>query len=36
LTNPNAGNDLSKGSAYNPDADHRSFEAMKLFFEELF
>ena len=36
FTNPNAGNDPSKGTAYNPDADRRSFEAMKLFFEELF
>lgn len=36
FTNPKAGNDPSKGSAYNPDSDRRSFEAMKVFFEEIF
>ncbi|MGL4500510.1 MAG: dienelactone hydrolase family protein, partial [Planktothrix sp.] len=36
FTNPKAGNDPSKGSAYNADSDRRSFEAMKLFFEEIF
>ncbi len=36
FTNPKAGNDPSKGSAYNAESDRRSFEAMKLFFEEIF
>ena len=36
FTNPAAGNDPSKGSAYNPQADHRSFEEMKQFFAEIF
>ncbi|MBE9143291.1 dienelactone hydrolase family protein [Planktothrix mougeotii] len=36
FTNPKAGNDPSKGTAYNPDSDRRSFEAMKLFFNEIF
>ena len=36
FTNPAAGNDPSKGSAYNAQADHRSFEEMKQFFAELF
>lgn len=30
-----AGNDLSKGSAYNPQSDRRSFALMKAFFEEV-
>ncbi|MDJ1173610.1 dienelactone hydrolase family protein [Roseofilum capinflatum] len=36
FTNPKAGNDPSKGSAYNPDSARRSFAAMELFFDELF
>jgi dienelactone hydrolase len=36
FTNPAAGNDPSKGSAYNEQADRRSWEAMKMFFEEIF
>lgn len=36
FTNPGAGNDKSKGSAYDAVADRRSFAAMKLFFDEIF
>lgn len=36
FTNPEAGTDPSKGVAYNPDADQRSFVAMQQFFGELF
>ena len=36
FTNKAAGNDNSKGVAYNPKADQRSWEAMKQFFEEIF
>jgi dienelactone hydrolase len=36
FTNPAAGNDPSKGVAYNATADKRSWEAMKLFFNEIF
>ena len=36
FTNPAAGNDPSKGSAYNEQADKRSWEAMKDFFGEIF
>lgn len=36
FTNPASGNDPSKGVAYNAAADHRSWEAMKLFFTEVF
>ena len=36
FTDWNAGNDNSKGSAYNEKADRRSWEAMKDFFKELF
>ena len=36
FTNPGAGDDPSMGSAYNADADRRSWEAMNLFFEEIF
>lgn len=36
FTNPNAGNDPSRGSAYNKDADARSWKAMQMFFEEIF
>jgi dienelactone hydrolase len=34
FTNPEAGNDNSKGAAYNEAADRRSWIAMKAFFEE--
>jgi len=36
FTDPSAGNDNSKGAAYNERADQRSWEAMKQFFAELF
>ncbi len=36
FTNPDAGNDPSKGAAYNADADRRSWEAMRQFFSEIF
>lgn len=36
FTNPNSGNDNSKGAAYNEKADKRSWLAMKSFFEEIF
>lgn len=36
FTNPGAGNDPTKGAAYNERADKRSWEAMKLFFAEIF
>ena len=36
FTNPDNGNDNSKGVAYNEKADKRSWEAMKLFFKEIF
>lgn len=36
FTDWNAGNDNSKGAAYNERADHRSWDAMKQFFGELF
>lgn len=36
FTQPMAGNDNSKGAAYNKAADQRSWEAMKQFFAELF
>lgn len=36
FTNPATGNDPSKGAAYNEKADKRSWEAMKVFFDELF
>lgn len=36
FTNPNAGNDPSKGAAYDKNADKRSWIAMKMFFQELF
>jgi dienelactone hydrolase len=35
-TNPDAGNDTSKGAAYNELADHRSWGAMRSFFAEIF
>ena len=36
FTNPAAGNNPATGSAYNKDADRRSWEAMKQFFREVF
>ncbi len=36
FTNPGAGDDKSKGSAYNADADRRSWQHMKDFFAEIF
>jgi len=36
FTQPMAGNDNSKGAAYNERADKRSWEAMKQFFAEIF
>lgn len=36
FTNPEAGNDASKGAAYNKKADQRSFKAMQQFFGEIF
>jgi len=36
FTDWNAGNDNSKGAAYNEKADRRSWEAMKQFFAEIF
>lgn len=36
FTNPEAGSDNSKGVAFNEKADKRSWEAMKVFFEEIF
>jgi len=36
FTQPMAGNDNSKGAAYNEKADQRSWEAMKQFFAEIF
>ena len=36
FTNPAAGNDNSQGAAYNEKADRRSWQAMKIFFEEIF
>lgn len=36
FTNPEAGNDPSRGAAYNEKADKRSWEAMKAFFAEIF
>ena len=36
FTQPMAGNDNSKGAAYNEKADKRSWEYMKLFFAEIF
>ena len=35
FTNPAAGNDKSKGAAYNAKADHRSWELMESFFREV-
>jgi dienelactone hydrolase len=36
FTNPEHGSDSSKGAAYNKEADLRSFQAMKTFFNEIF
>jgi dienelactone hydrolase len=36
FSNPEAGDDNSKGAAYNAKADRRSWDAMKLFFAEIF
>jgi dienelactone hydrolase len=36
FTNKAAGNDNNKGAAYNEKADKRSWEAMKVFFAEIF
>ena len=36
FTNPESGNDPSKGVAYNAAADRRSWQQMKLFFAEIF
>lgn len=36
FTQPMAGNDNSAGAAYNAQADRRSWQAMQLFFDELF
>ena len=36
FTNPAAGNDPSKGQAYNEQADHRSWQALNAFFAEIF
>jgi dienelactone hydrolase len=36
FTNPDAGDDPSTGSAYNKQADRRSWDAMKRFLEEIF
>jgi dienelactone hydrolase len=36
FTNPNSGDDPSRGVAYNKKADERSWEAMKSFFNEIF
>jgi dienelactone hydrolase len=36
FTNPDSGSDPSKGIAYNKEADMRSWEAMKTFFNEIF
>jgi dienelactone hydrolase len=36
FTNPGAGNDNAKGSAYNPNADQRSWAAMSDFLEGIF
>jgi dienelactone hydrolase len=36
FSNPNSGDDPSTGAAYNEKADKRSWEAMRVFFDELF
>jgi dienelactone hydrolase len=36
FTNPDSGSDNAKGAAYNAEADHKSWEAMKLFLNRIF
>jgi len=36
FTNPESGNDASSGAAYSESADKRSWQAMRLFFNEIF
>lgn len=36
FTNPDNGNDPSRGAAYNKEADMRSWKAMRIFFDEIF
>ena len=36
FTNPASGNDPSKGAAYNENADQRSWQATRAFFDEIF
>ncbi len=36
FTNREAGEDNSKGAAYNQVADKRSWQAMRLFFQEIY
>jgi dienelactone hydrolase len=36
FTNPDSGNDPSAGAAYNEKADRRSWQAMRIFFNEIF
>ena len=36
FSNPESGNDKSRGVAYDEKADKRSWEAMKIFFAEIF
>ena len=36
FTSPRAGDDPTKGAAYNPAADHRSWKLMLQFFDEIF
>ena len=36
FSNPASGNNPAKGAAYNEKADRRSWEAMKVFFKEIF
>ncbi|RYG70928.1 hypothetical protein EON80_06390, partial [bacterium] len=36
FTEKEAGDDITKGSAYNANADRRSWAAMKAFFDEIF
>ena len=36
FTNPESGSDPSRGAAYNQKADRRSWQAMRLFFDEIF
>jgi dienelactone hydrolase len=36
FTNPDSGSDPSRGAAYNAEADRRSWQAMRLLFDEIF